>query len=305
MNSRLMAAGDGVYSVFNKDNDEITIKSDNDVFFNKVNISEVYEYIRNPDRALSRTDNNMCDEWFFVNLDSLDEDLQNEILELFNVFDNTGSYPNLSKDCFLKIKYFFYGFDSGKDKIINIQNIKSGNLIKATSFFEFGSSDVKYKKFEKILKFYNKVDIFIEKNRKKIYFQDFNQLKYFNGKFIEIYKEATEEDYTKFKDTVNQTLSLFSMNIQHSNIRSRNSKKLKYILDNNMLEKFKGKEESIRLYMDKYGISSNLEYKDNKFIIKENKHLTSLIEIFFEQHYTGAITEQHLLASGNEIIENS
>jgi len=63
------------------------------------------------------------------------------------------------------------------------------------------------------------------------------------------------------------------MDIRHSDIKSRNSKKLKYILDNNILEKFKGKEKSIKL--------------------------------FFEQHYTGAITEQHLLASGNEIIENS
>ena len=130
-------------------------------------------------------------------------------------------------------------------------------------------------------------------------------MKYFNGKFIEIYKEATEEDCTKFKDFIKQTLSLFSMDIRHSDIKSRNSKKLKYILDYNILEKFKGKENSIKLYMDKYGISSKLKYKDNRFIIKENKHLTSLIEIFFEQHYTGAITEQHLLASGNEIIENS
>ena len=95
------------------------------------------------------------------------------------------------------------------------------------------------------------------------------------------------------------------MDIRHSDIKSRNSKKLKYILDYNILEKFKGKEESIRLYMYKYGISSNLEYKDDRFIIKENNNLTSLIEIIFEQHYTGAITEQHLLASGNEIIENS
>lgn len=47
-----------------------------------------------------------------------------------------------------------------------------------------------------------------------------------------------------------------------------------------------------------------LKYENSKFTIRENKDLTCLIEMLYEQHYTGAITEQHLLASGNEIVEN-
>ncbi|MCI6988225.1 MAG: hypothetical protein MR902_01455 [Campylobacter sp.] len=104
--------------------------------------------------------------------------------------------------------------------------------------------------------FYDKVDVVINKNSKKIYFQNFIQLKYFNPKFIEICQEATEEDSKNFKDIINDKFSLFSMDIKHSKIGSKNSKKIKYALDNGIIDKFIGKDELINSYVQIYGISA-------------------------------------------------
>ncbi|MSN96405.1 hypothetical protein F1B92_04285 [Campylobacter sp. FMV-PI01] len=300
MNSKLMATDKhNFYSVFGNIQDETNIKNDNEIFFNKIDISNEYKYLNNPDRMISKEDN----EWFFVDFNSID--FRDEILEIFNIFNNTGSYPNLSRDDFKKIKHFVYGFIYENNHIINIQNVKNGNFIKNKTLLKVISNNVKYEKAEQILTFYNEVDIFIDRNNEKIYFQDFKDLKYFNNKFLAIYKEAIEEDSANFKEFVNSNISLFSVNIPHNKIRNRNSKKLKYVLDNNMLDGFIGKENIIREYINTYNISTKLKYENDKFIIDENKDLTSLIEIIFEQHYTGAITEQHLLASGNEIVENN
>lgn len=291
--TKLMVKGENnICSVFESANDEETIKNDNKIFFNKIDAFEEFEYIKNPDRVPNQKDN----EWFFVYFESIE--FKDEILELFNVFNSTGSYPNLSKNNLLNMQYFFYKVE---DNIINIQNIKGKNYIKSNSFFIF-CENIKYVNGE-ILTFHNKIDVFIDFKKEKIYFQNFNELKYFNNKFIEIYKEATQQESEKFTNFINNNINIFSINIPHSKIKDRNSKKIKYALDNDMLSKFVGKEKLIKIYIDKY-ISKKLEYKDNKFIIKENKDLTYLVEVIFEQHYTSAITEQHLLANGNEIVEN-
>ncbi|MCI6988224.1 MAG: hypothetical protein MR902_01450 [Campylobacter sp.] len=108
------------------------IKADNDIFFNKINIDKEYEYVANPDRVLSELDN----EWFFVKFEEIK--FIDEILKLFDIFNDTGAYPNLTQNDFSNLRYFFYNIND--NSIINIQNVKSGNLIKTKSLLVAGNT---------------------------------------------------------------------------------------------------------------------------------------------------------------------
>lgn len=284
-----VADKDNFFSAFSLLDDFEKAKNDNKVFFNLAKIENKFDFTKNPDRNL---DDN---EWFFIEY-FINKDIKTDMDKLFAVFNSSASYPNLTSAMLKDLRYLFCECE---DKI-NIQNIKKANFIKSKSILFFETNGVEYRNLENTLTFNDKIDIFIDSE--KIYFKNFNELKFFNDKFMEFYRTANPEEVKKFTNLIKDKISLFSINLEIAKIGTRNSKKIKYALDNNLLDNFENKEKQIQKYIKKYNIE--IKFENGVFAINDNKKLTNFMDIIFENHYTGAITNRHLLASSNETINS-
>ncbi|EAH8299332.1 hypothetical protein AAFZ08_000178 [Campylobacter fetus] len=295
MNSKLMSrVGNNFFSVFSEQSQENEIIENNELFFSSTTVSNEHSYISNPQRG-----NLEQDEWFYMDFSSII--FGKDLLNMFDIFDNTGRYSNLNSNNIKDVNLLFYAKEIDDDKYINLQVIREKNYIKPGRIIQYINDNIKYQKNDKSLIFRNEIDIFIQKNLNRIYFKKFNDLKYFDKRFIDIYREAIKEEVESFKELVKK-IDSFSISIIDDIVGQRNRKKIKYIIDNNILDKFIGKGNLIQNYIKKYNIQSKLDFQDDKFIINTNLHLTCFMDIIFEAHYTGEITSTRLLASSNEEV---
>ncbi|EKR8002107.1 hypothetical protein P9H72_001686, partial [Campylobacter fetus] len=99
------------------------------------------------------------------------------------------------------------------------------NYIKPGRIIQYINDNIKYQKNDKSLIFRNEIDIFIQKNLNRIYFKKFNDLKYFDKRFIDIYREATKEEVESFKELVKK-IDSFSISIIDDIVGQRNRKRL-------------------------------------------------------------------------------
>ncbi|EPX3987574.1 hypothetical protein ACWZUH_000317 [Campylobacter fetus] len=148
-----------------------------------------------------------------------------DLLNMFDIFDNTGRYSNLNSNNIKDVNLLFYAKEIDDDKYINLQVIREKNYIKPGRIIQYINDNIKYQKNDKSLIFRNEIDIFIQKNLNRIYFKKFNDLKYFDKRFIDIYREATKEEVESFKELVKK-IDSFSISIIDDIVGQRNRKRL-------------------------------------------------------------------------------
>ncbi|EKR8022843.1 hypothetical protein P9H84_001778, partial [Campylobacter fetus] len=118
MNSKLMSrVGNDFFSVFSEQSQENEIIENNELFFSSTTVSNEHSYISNPQRG-----NLEQDEWFYMDFSSII--FGKDLLNMFDIFDNTGRYSNLNSNNIKDVNLLFYAKEIDDDKYINLQVIR-------------------------------------------------------------------------------------------------------------------------------------------------------------------------------------
>lgn len=285
----------GFNKVFEKNVELDNIIKDNKIFFGlDIQIEEVIEFKENPDYKL---DNGSM---FYVDYSNSNEEIKNTINSYFDTINSSSEILSLSQSNLKNIDFLFYGKKiDGKVKL-NLQNITPKYFVKSKSFLKM-NTHITYQHEENILEFKNIFDLHIDEKNQKIYFRDFSHLRKLHKDFIDLYKEATEKEKNDFINEINKK-SLFEIDKSKLNLQSTNLKKLKYILDNDILTSVFKKENKVTKYVKRYQTSLSLSLKDGKYIINDNKDFTALLKIINENFYQGEITGKKLESNSNKVL---
>ena len=287
----------GFNKVFEKDDELKKIIDDNQIFFNlDLDLSEPVDFKENPEHKLE------SDKFFFVDYSDCNEDIKNIIQNYFDTIDSTAEISTLNKTNLENIEFLFYG-KKIKDKFkLNFQSITPRYFIKSKSYLKFNTHIV-YHHEKDVLEFKDDFNIHIDENTKKIYFKHFYDLKKLHKDFIELYKEATKEEKDNFIKGVND-YKLFKIDDSKLKLQPTNLKKLKYILDNKIMEVVFKNKKKVEKYIKRYKTSLSLTKKDNKYIVSNNKQFTDLLKIINENFYQGEITGKKLESNSTKVLDS-
>jgi hypothetical protein len=277
--------GDGFNNIFEDRNKLKEIKQDNNIFFNfNSDFSNSIIFVDNPEHKLD------SDKWFQVDYTKCSKDIIESIDNYYQVLNDIGDMADLNKNNLSNLDFLIYGKKIKNNWDINLQTITSRYFIKSKSYIQFMNSSVdgalEYKTEQNALEFQNIVNIYISQKDKKIYFKRLSDLRKINDNFVDLYKEASSEDVITFITEIN-TNGLFEITTDVE-VESTNLKKLKFLIDDGKIDEFLKKDKKIKRYINKYKIS--LFKNEDKYIVKNNADVTSLMKIFYENFYQGEIT---------------
>lgn len=242
------------------------------------------------------TDDSTEDEWFFISY-SENAEIKDIVQSYIDKFDSSAEYSNLTTNNINKINFLINAEKEQEKYSINIQVVKNTSYIQSRQFLKIGSNEAKYKTEENILNLTDNIDIHISEVDNKIYFKKFADIKKINKVFVELYRESTQEELDSFKEKVKKC-SMFSM--KEFSIQERNSKSIKYILDNNKVD-FSSDKDKINKYINKY--PTELKKDDGGlYKIHSNKDLTNLLKVINEHYYEGEITGNHMESNSSKIF---
>lgn len=286
----------GFNKVFEKNEELEKIIEDNAVFFNlEINIQDAVNFKENPEHKLD------SEHFFYVDYSQSKKEIKDTIQSYFNAINSSGEVSTLKKENLKNIDFLFYGKQI-KDKLkLNLQSVTPGFFIKSKSFLRF-DLNIEYKHEKDILEFKNIFDMHIDEKTQRIYFREFSHLKKFHKDFIELYKEATENEKDDFIKQINDS-ELFAVDKSKLGLQPTNLKKLKFILDNKILEVVLKDHKKVDKYIKKYKSSISLSSKDGKFLISNNKEFTDLLKIINENFYEGEITGKKLESNSTKVLK--
>lgn len=225
------------------------------------------------------------EEWFYISYS--DSEVIEEVVKSFN---NYLDLESLNKEYMKKVKFFMYS----DENIINVQRVYNSSILKATSFLKFFNKSIGYKFYDDVVEIRNERDLVIDVLNKNVYFKKFEILTSLDKKFIEYYREATDEEVKVFKENLEDKIPLFSVGGDFK-IGSRNSKKIKFILDNDILENFVGKDKELKRYINKFPVILN-DFKVNSrfsnLAIDTDTKLKHIVNILQECYTITEITKK-------------
>ena len=225
------------------------------------------------------------EEWFYLSYS--DSEIIEEIVKSFN---NYLDLESLNKEYMKKVKFFMYS----DENIINVQRVYNSAILKTSSFMKFFNNCVEYEFHEDVVEIRQDKDLIIDVSSKKVYFKRFETLTLLDKNFMEYYREATSKELKTFKENLTGKIPLFSIN-NNFKIGSINSKKIKYILDNNMLENFVGKDKELKRYIKKFPVILN-DFKVNSrfsnLAIDTDTKLKHIVNILQECYTITEITKK-------------
>ncbi len=140
----------------------------------------------------------------------------------------------------------------------------------------------------------NERDLIIDVLNKIVYFRKFEILTSLDKKFIDYYREATDEEVKVFKENLEDKIPLFSVGGDFK-IGSRNSKKIKFILDNNILENFTGKDKELKRYINKFPVilkDFKVNSRFNTLFADNDTKLKHIVNILHECYTITEITKK-------------
>jgi hypothetical protein len=262
------------------------------------NIDEI-DFIKNPAWKLEKKtpkDDSTKDQWFFIDY-SENTDIKDVVKKYKDTLESSAECSDLTINNINKIIFLINAKKEKEQYAINFQVVKNTSYIQSRQFLKIGTGKAKYKTEESILNITDNINIHISAADNKIYFKNFADIKKINKVFIELYRESTEEELKSFKEKVAKC-PMFSMN--GFLIQERNSKSIKYILDNNKVNFSKDKDK-INTYIKKYPTDLN---KDDKglYEIHSNKDLTNLLKVINEHYYEGEITGNRMESNSSKVL---
>ena len=215
---------------------------------------------------------------FFINYE--DEDIDDG-------FINTTNANSIKKDDFSNLKVIYYKLGD----LIYFQRILPSFLITSTwlTFVDTGKKGVKIDTNPR-LKFENRTDIILDTKNKKIYFKVFNDLEKVFPNFYKYYREASEEEFDKFK-----TNELLKVNLDFKDLGKRQLKKIAQIMnkEENKIDYFENNIEAYEKYAKDYGI--NFE----TFEINTKDQIDQFHALVFEYFYKTPISDEKRMSNSH------
>ncbi len=287
----------GFNKVFEKDEELKKIIEDNRKFFGlELDADGAVDFKENPEHKLEN------DMFFYVDYSNSDEEIKNTIQSYFNTITSSSEVSTLDKRNLESIDFLFYGKNIDKKLKLNLQSITPKFFIKSKNYLKFLNSHIAYQHEKDVLEFKDSFDLHIDEKNQRIYFKEFSHLKKLHKDFIELYKEATEKEKDDFIKKINDS-KLFSVDRSKLGLQPTNLKKLKYILDNQILEVVFKDQKKVEKYIKKYKTSISLDSKDGKYLISNNKEFTDLLKIINENFYQGEITGKKLESNSTKALK--
>ncbi len=283
--------------VFENNNELNKIIQDNETFFGlDIAFEDAIDFKENPEHKLE------YGNFFYIDYSNSNDEIQRILNSYFNAITSSSETSTLNKANLQNIDFLFYGKKIDEKLKLNLQSITPKYFIKSKNFLKFFNSHIAYQHEEDVLEFKDNFDLHIDEKNKKIYFKDFAHLRKLHKDFIELYKEATEKEKDDFIKEINDS-SLFSIDKSKLGLQSTNLKKLKYILDNKILEIVFKDQKKVEKYIKKYKSSISLASKDGKYLIANNKEFTDLLKIINENFYQGEITGKKLESNSTKVLK--
>ena len=286
----------GFNKIFARDAELTKIIIENRVFFNLTfDFTSSVDFKVNPENKLD------ADRFFYVDYSNCDSDIKDIIQSYFNAVDSTAEMSTLNKANLSKMEFLIYGKKIASKFKLNLQAITPKYFIHSKSYLKVLDSHIEYKHEKDVLEFKDELSIHIDEQAKKIYFRHFSDLKKIHKKFIKLYNVATPAEQTSFIDKVND-YDLFLIDQSKLKLQPTNLKKLKYVLDNEMLSEVFKKPNKVKKYIKKFKSNLELTKTDGKFIITNNKEFTSLMKVINENYYEGEITGKKRESNSTEVL---
>ncbi len=259
-------------------------------FFAEVDLSDMESIIefKGNENAHPREEYN---EWFVIRDSDLDffKDFFKQIKERLKQYNRTK--PDL-KD----LKFFAFVYN---DFMINIQKITPKYVIekRPLALLDFSGDEVQYKCCKSGVILENRIDAIIDLKENAIYFRKFEILSALDERFIELYREATKEEFNTFTDTIRKELNGgIEIEIDYEKIKPTNLKKINLILkkeegnnQNNLDILLNSHKDQLKDYAKEF---SPLYVNGNFKPIQENKDITNLLKILNEDYYLTYITQK-------------
>ena len=224
-------------------------------------------------------------EWFYISYSG--SEVIEEIAKSFNNYLNLES---LNKEYMKKVKFFMYS----DENIINVQRVYNSAILKATSLLKFFNNSIGYEFYNDVVEIRNERDLIIDVLNKIVYFRKFEILTSLDKKFIDYYREATDEEVKVFKENLEDKIPLFSISGDFK-IGSRNSKKIKFILDHELLESVIGKDKELKKYINKFPIilkDFKVNSRFNTLFADNDTKLKHIVNILHECYTITEITKK-------------
>ncbi|WP_103637551.1 hypothetical protein [Campylobacter concisus] len=224
-------------------------------------------------------------EWFYISYSG--SEVIEEIAKSFNNYLNLES---LNKEYMKKVKFFMYS----DENIINVQRVYNSAILKATSLLKFFNNSIGYEFYNDVVEIRNERDLIIDVLNKIVYFRKSEILTSLDKKFIDYYREATDEEVKVFKENLEDKIPLFSISGDFK-IGSRNSKKIKFILDHELLESFIGKDKELKKYINKFPIilkDFKVNSRFNTLFADNDTKLKHIVNILHECYTITEITKK-------------
>jgi hypothetical protein len=286
----------GFNKVFEKNEELKKIIDDNKVFFGLVaELGEAIDFKENPEHKLENGN------FFYIDYSNSNEEIKSTIQSYSDAITSSSEISTLNKSNLENIDFLFYGKKIDEKIKLNLQSITPKYFIKSKSFLKFNSHIV-YHHEKDVLEFKDNFDLHIDEKNQKIYFKEFAHLRKIHKDFIELYKEATEKEKDDFIQQINDS-RLFSIDSDKLGLQPTNLKKLKYILDNKILEVVFKEQKKVDKYVKKYKTSISLRLKDGKYLVSNNKEFTDLLKIINENFYQGEITGKKLESNSTKVLK--
>jgi hypothetical protein len=285
----------GFNKIFERESEFTQIRQDNEGFFSlngDFSSSEDYTNVR-PDHKLD------VEKYYYLDYSQAVQDVKDAIQVYFNALDSSVEMYTLTQSNLDKIELLIYSEKIDDKYKVNIQTITPKFFIKSKSFLKVIGNHIHYSHEEDILEFKNQIDVFIDENEGRIYFKNFSHLKKISNSFIELYQEASDEEQETFIEEVNSHED-FEIDSSKLKLQTTNLKKLKYALDEGMVQNVLSKKTKVKKYIKKYKDELTLKKSSGKYVLKTNKDITSLLKVIYESFYEGEITGKKLESNSSK-----
>lgn len=242
------------------------------------------------------------DEWFYLEIDGLEENVTRYIDKIYEHFRSSNDLSDIDSTTLNDIKLVMYGEETDSKLKINFQVITKSKFITEDKFLVFDNG-TKILENDNLLQFEDKTHFILCEDTNRVYFKQLSHLNNIHGDFKHLYKEASKNDVKKIFETELVDLVYIDNDlIENNKISSLNLKKISLYKGSGVFQKIKDKPDEFLVYMNKFDVLKEL-INDDKISIQSDANMKIFMKACSEQVYQGDFTGDFFMANANKKID--
>lgn len=242
------------------------------------------------------------DEWFYLKIDGLEENITRHIDTIYEHFRSSTDLSDIDSTTLNDIKLVMYGEETDSKLKINFQVITKSKFITEDKFLVFDNG-TKILENDNLLQFEDKTHFILCEDTNRIYFKQLSHLNTIHGDFKGLYKEASKSDVKEIFET--ELVGLVDIDndlIDNNKISSLNLKKISFYKGSGVFQKIKDNPDKFLVYMKKFDVLKELLTAD-KISIQSDDNMKIFMKACSEQVYQGDFTGDFFMANANKKID--